>query len=101
MPVQGYVVLRDGVEIATVTTTYARDQPRDDGDAATEETVEYTVQAVDLAGNRSEPSRVVVRLPAAEKGRTTGPLVGIGLLAAALPVMALVGYVAVRRRRPA
>ena len=101
LPVQGYVVLRDGDEIATVTTTYVRDQPRDEDDAAAGTSVEYQVQAVDLAGNRSEPSRVVVDLPAADTGRTAGELVGLGLLGVALPVAAAAGYVTFRRRRPA
>lgn len=52
--VTGYVVRRDGLDIATPTTTsYV------DGDVAAGSTHRYTVFALDAAGNRSNPSAEV------------------------------------------
>jgi hypothetical protein len=101
LPVREYVVSRNGEAINTVTTTYIRDQPRAETDAAAAISVDYVVQAVDDAGNRSEPATITVDLPAADTGRSTGQLVGLGLLGLALPLAGAVGYVTYRRRRPA
>jgi hypothetical protein len=76
VPARGYVVLRDGVEISTVTSTSIQDHPRA-GAAGT--SVHYQVVALDDAGNRSSPAEVVVALPAAAEARTA-PVIGVGLL---------------------
>jgi hypothetical protein len=78
-PADQYVVLRDGVEIATVTTTSFRDEPGDGAGAAPAGSVEYQVLAVDQSGNRSAPASVVVDLTVADAaaGQTR---VGIWLL---------------------
>lgn len=65
VPVAKYVVSREGVEIAEVTSTTFRDTPRD-GSATTPATVRYEVRAVDAAGNRSRAVEVAVELPAPE-----------------------------------
>ena len=80
VPAREYVVLRDGVEIATVATTSFRDQPG--ADTASASGIEYRVMAVDESGNRSAPSVVVVDPSAAPRERE-GTAIGIWLLAAA------------------
>ena len=94
----GYVVLRDGVEIATVTQPYLRDEIGEDP-ADRPAVVHYTVHAVDRAGSRSEPATAVIDLPAAESGdgRPWLPLAAVAGLAAAVLVVALVHR---RRRSP-
>lgn len=92
----GYVITRDGVEIATVSEPVFRDEVRDES-ASRRATVEYTVLAVDASGNRSEAARVVVELPAAGK-RPLSP----GLVASIAAVGALAaggGAYLLRRRR--
>ena len=93
VPVEGYVVSREGVELATVTSTAFRDTPRQ-GPATTATTVRYEVQAVDAAGNRSRAVSIEVVLPAPEGSAPT--VLGIVTLA-----LAAVGaaYWALRRRR--
>jgi hypothetical protein len=91
----GYVVSRDGVEIATVTEPYLRDQVVDGSTAARPASLEYAVQAFDLSGNRSEPSTAVVDLPLADPGSRT-PWLLVGLVAAGA-----VAVIVVRRRPPA
>jgi hypothetical protein len=89
VPVKEYIVMRDGEEVARVTSTSVQDEI----DGATSGTVEYVLQAVDHAGNRSSPVRLTVELP--EKSTSPGTLVGLGLLIAA----ALAGLYAFLRRR--
>jgi hypothetical protein len=85
-PAREYVVLRDGQEIATVTTTSYVD--RDGAGAAS--AIEYQVLAVDDSGNRSEPSSVVVD-PSAAPPERGGTSVGIWLLVvAAVTVVAAI-----------
>jgi hypothetical protein len=68
VPVAGYVVARDGVEVATVTSTTFEDQARTTPgtDAVS---IEYSVTAVDAAGNRSAPTALVVELPGSTDSR--------------------------------
>jgi hypothetical protein len=77
VPAREYVVLRDGVEIGTVTTTSFRDQLAADTASAT--TLEYQVLAVDSSGNRSAPSSVVVDPSSAPPPRPESSI-GIWLL---------------------
>lgn len=63
-PVARYAVYRNGMEVGSVTDTSFRDEPRT-GPAAQGLTVEYEVRAIDEAGNRSDPTRIVVTLPPA------------------------------------
>ena len=63
-PASGYIVTRDGEEVDRLTATSFRDDPRT-GSASDEVTVDYQVQAVDEAGNRSEPVEISVTLPPA------------------------------------
>lgn len=90
-PVTGYAISRDGVELRTVTppmTSFADRPP------ASDRTYDYTVHAIDRAGNRSPVSLVSVFVPA---DRATpiwfawAGALGIGALAA--------GVIVVRRRR--
>ena len=70
VPVAGYVVTRNGVEVATVTSTAFEDRAGDrraDGD--TPSTV-YSVTAVDASGNRSPSMTLVVDLQASGRSRT-------------------------------
>lgn len=90
-----YVLLRDGKEVATATSTSVRDQPRAGKDAGADARVTYQVAAVDEAGNRSTSVPLSVVLPGTGRSRVTHA-VGLGLLA--LAVVAGVLY-AVRRGR--
>lgn len=90
VPVQSYVVLRDGVEVSTVTSTSAQDRPPP---GAAERSVRYQVQAVDAAGNRSAPAEVVVTLPGTDAGAATPRGVAMGLL----PLAAVAGLIAIGR----
>lgn len=94
VPVQQYVVLRDGVEVATVTSTSSEDRPRSGGDLTSDVSLTYQVQAVDAAGNRSPPTEVVVAVPGTGTGPEIPRLVGTWLL----PLAAVAGLVAARRR---
>jgi hypothetical protein len=79
VPVAGYVVSRNGVEVATVTSTIFEDRARAAPEATDATSIEYSVVAVDASGNRSVPTTLVVELPGSEQPR---PLVigAIGLL---------------------
>ena len=92
VPVEGYVISRDGKEIAEVTSTTFRDTPREDR-ATTATTVRYEVEAVDAAGNRSRGVKVDVELPAPEGSVPT--VVGLVTLTLAAAGAA---YWALRRR---
>jgi hypothetical protein len=95
VPVKEYVVLRDGVEVATVPSTSIQDHVGGRPDDATGRSVDYAVLAVDFAGNRSEAARLTVELPAV--GATRPALVG-GLALAGLAAVAA-GALLLRRRR--
>ena len=92
VPVQGYVVLRDGVEAASVEATFLRDEPRSGSDLTGEAAVTYEVLAVDDAGNRSPAARIDVVLPPYRPVQDP-TLVGLGLLGLA----AVAGLLALRR----
>jgi hypothetical protein len=79
VPVAGYVVSRDGVEVTTVTTNGWEDETVPTPEAAGPTTIEYSVTAVDASGNRSAPATLTVELPGAEQSRPLG-LVATGLL---------------------
>jgi hypothetical protein len=82
VPVSKYLLLRNGTQIATLTSTSFEDQPRAGGPSAEAVSVRYQVVAVDAAGNRSPPSSVVVDLPATTSHRVE-VLVGLVLLGVA------------------
>jgi hypothetical protein len=81
VPVKEYVVLRDGVEVATVPSTSIQDHVGGRPDDATGRSVDYAVLAVDFAGNRSEAVRLTVEVPAAG---STPPALVVGLVLAGL-----------------
>ncbi|SEK37958.1 hypothetical protein SAMN04515665_1028 [Blastococcus sp. DSM 46786] len=95
VPVAGYVVSRDGVEIASVPTTGMRDQLPAASETAASRVVEYSVAAVDASGNRSAPAALTVEIPAGGSSRTL-VLVAVGLLALAAVLAA--GYLLYRWR---
>lgn len=94
VPAAEYVVLRNGREVAAVTSPFLRDEPRGRTDASNPLSVTYQVVAVDRAGNRSEPSTVTVDLPAASPDPRPA-VIGVVLLVLAGGAVAL----AMRRRR--
>jgi LPXTG-motif cell wall-anchored protein len=94
VPVSEYVVSRNGVEVATVTSTGMQDQVRAAADAAEPTVIEYSVTAVDASGNRSPAATLTVELPATDQSRTL-VLVAIGLLGLAGVLVA--GYLLYRR----
>jgi hypothetical protein len=81
VPVAGYVVSRNGVEVATVTSTSFEDEARTAASATDPTTIEYSVTAVDASGNRSTPATRVVELPGSERPRALviGAIVALGL----------------------
>ena len=81
VPVEGYIVSRDGAEVATVTSTSIEDRARAAGEAAA--SVEYSVTAVDASGNRSAPTTLVVQLPGTQQPRALvlGAIVLLGIAA--------------------
>jgi hypothetical protein len=83
VPVAGYIVLRNGKELATVTSTALEDEPRTAAQAAGATSVEYSVTAVDASGNRSAPVTLVVELPGSQQPRALviGAIVLLGLAA--------------------
>jgi hypothetical protein len=95
VPVAGYVVTRNGAEVATVTTTSFEDRVRAATDATAATSVRYSVVAVDAAGNRSAPATLVVAVPGSVRSLT--PLyVAVALLA--LAVLIGIAYLLYRRR---
>jgi hypothetical protein len=95
VPVAGYIVSRNGVEVATVTATGFEDRARAAPDAIHATSIEYSVTAVDAAGNRSAAVTLVVELPGSGTSRTT-VLVAIGLLV--LAGLLTAGYLLYRHR---
>jgi hypothetical protein len=92
VPVAGYVVSRDGVEVTTVTSTGWEDPTRN---PASTTAVEYSVTAVDATGNRSVPATVTVEFPGADQSRTLVSLaIGLFVLAGVLTA----GYLLYRWR---
>ena len=79
VPVSRYVVLRNGSEVGTVTSTSFEDRVRTADEARKPASVEYQVVAVDDAGNRSAAARVVVELPGPRENPFLA-LIGLGLL---------------------
>ena len=98
LPAASYVVLRNGTEIATVPGTVFEDRPRGDSEAARERWLDYQVIAVDAAGNRSEPAKTVLNLPAVAEEEDPS-LVGWSLLALAVVCGALALLRPLRRAR--
>ncbi|MGI8693429.1 MAG: hypothetical protein ACR2JK_11110 [Geodermatophilaceae bacterium] len=92
VPVQGYAIYRDGAEVGTTTRTSFGDVPPRAGT-----TYEYSVRAVDGAGNRSSPATVLVIVPVQHSDGGV-PWKGLLLALAIVAAMALV-LVAVLRRR--
>lgn len=87
VPVAGYIVSRDGEEVATVTSTSFEDKVRTAAGAAETSSIEYSVVAVDASGNRSAPATLTVELPGAERPR--------GFLIGALVLLGLAGMVTI------
>jgi hypothetical protein len=85
VPVAGYVVSRNGVEVDTVTSTSMEDQARTAGQATEAASIEYSITAVDAAGNRSAPVTLTVELPGAQQTRA--------LVIGALALLGLAGLV--------
>jgi hypothetical protein len=83
VPVAGYIVSRNGVQLGTVTSTALEDEPRKADQAAYSTSFEYTVTAVDASGNRSAPVTVSVELPGSQQPRVLviGAIVLLGLAA--------------------
>jgi hypothetical protein len=79
VPVAGYILSRNGVEVAKVTSTGVEDQVPAMPETEGPRVVEYSVVAVDASGNRSVPAPLTVELPGAEQARPL-VLVAIGLL---------------------
>jgi hypothetical protein len=96
VPVRDYVLLRNGVEVATLSATSYQDHPRAGESSSVRESVQYQVQAVDLSGNRSPATSVTIELPAAGT-RTMAIGIGIGMLVLAALAIGL----ALRHRRRA
>lgn len=94
VPVAGYVVARNGVEVATVTSTALDDQVRPAAQATEATSIEYSVTAVDVSGNRSTPAVLTVELPGADQPRT---LVIGGIVLLALAGSILIGLLLYRR----
>ena len=90
------VVVRDGVQVATVPSTSIQDHIARAPDDATAKSVDYAVVAVDFAGNRSEAARLTVELPAAG---ATRPALVAGLALAVLAAAAIGALLWRRRRR--
>ncbi|MFF5228843.1 fibronectin type III domain-containing protein [Dactylosporangium sp. NPDC000521] len=76
--VTGYQVLRDGTQIGTATGTTFTDTGRPSG-----QTYQYTVRAVDAAGNVSGPSAAVSATTTGCAGDCTAPTAPSGLTASA------------------
>lgn len=83
VPVAGYIVARNGKQLATVTSTAMEDEPRTADQAAYSTSFEYTVTAVDASGNRSAPVTLSVELPGSQQPRVLviGAFVLLGLAA--------------------
>jgi hypothetical protein len=79
VPVSKYLLLRNGTQIAALTSTSYQDRPRAGGDTKEAASVQYSVIAVDAAGNRSAAAHAVVTLPAATDTHSL-TLAGLGLL---------------------
>jgi hypothetical protein len=82
VPVTGYLVSRDGVEVAAVESTGWEDRALATPEGTGPTAVEYSVTAVDASGNRSVPTTLIVERPVVEQSRALVP-VAIGLLALA------------------
>ncbi|MEV4136081.1 fibronectin type III domain-containing protein [Dactylosporangium sp. NPDC049742] len=76
--VTGYQVLRDGTQVGTATGTTFTDTGRPPG-----QTSQYTVRAVDAAGNVSGPSAAVSATTTGCAGDCTAPTAPTGLTASA------------------
>ncbi|MDP8929572.1 MAG: fibronectin type III domain-containing protein [Actinomycetota bacterium] len=85
VPVQGYIVYREGVEIGTTTQTSFGDIPPSGG-----RTYGYSVRAIDQAGNRSAPSTASVAVPEKKNSLLTNVL-GWSMLGAAAMLATTVG----------
>jgi hypothetical protein len=94
VPVAGYVVSRNGVEVATVTSTVLEDTVRTARGGTDAMSVEYSVTAVDTSGNRSAPTTLVVELPGAER---PGALVIGAMALLVLAGLITVGHLLYRR----
>ena len=83
VPVAGYIVSRNGVQLGTVTSTALEDEPRKADQAAYSTSFQYTVTAVDASGNRSAPVTLSVELPGSQQPRVLviGAFVLLGLAA--------------------
>lgn len=80
LPVRGYVVYRDGIEVGTTDQTSFGDSP------PAAQTYEYAVLAFDLSGNRSPPVAVAVDVPPDDE--SVARAAGLALLGAAAAVTA-------------
>lgn len=86
VPVAGYAVYRDGTELDTTDKTSFADSP-----PANDTRHEYSVRAVDQAGNQSAPVTVLLSPQAtpAGTGRWVYQLLGLGIVAVAVGLLVL------------
>ena len=94
VPVAHYVVSRNGVEVATVTSTALEDQVRTGAQATEATSIEYSVVAVDFSGNQSTPATLTVEVPGAEQPRAL--IIG-GIVLLGLAGLILIGLLLYRR----
>lgn len=84
VPVEGYTLYRDGAEVGTTTQTSYGDVPPESG-----RSYEYSVVAVDRAGNPSAPSTVLVAIPRDRISTSVALELSVGGIAAMAIIIAL------------
>jgi len=94
VPVAGYTVYRDGLELGATASTSYGDVPPVPGAS-----FEYSVEAVDRAGNRSAPATVLVAVPDRQSADQRLRLWFLLALAGLVAVAVAVAVTGQRRRR--